>query len=97
MRGRGLGSAYQSGWLEPNGSKRIEQIFLAGEAARVSLSSLTKAPLDINVNGPDAKNVCRQSAGINGRREWMAIYSQRFSIEIRNPASKRVRYFLVTN
>lgn len=97
LRGRALGPAYQSGWLEPNSSKRIEQIFLAGEAAKIALSSPTKTPLDIDVSGPDAKNVCRQNAQINGRCEWMAIYTQRFSIEIRNPGSKRVRYFLVTN
>lgn len=97
VRGRALGPAYRSGWLEPGKTLSLEQLFLAGQTAQISLSSPQRGPLALMVSDRDEKAICRQDGPPPGRCQWMALFTQRYRISLSNPGTERRRYFLVTN
>lgn len=94
LRGRALGAAYRQGWLEAGGSVVIEQIFLAGQPARVALAVPGGGGVSLTVHGQDQRPVCTTSAG-QGACQWLPLYTQRFALRLSNGAGARTRYFLV--
>jgi hypothetical protein len=96
-RGRTLGPAYRSGWLGPGEEKALTQLFLAGESARISLSSPDRSAISLKVVDPAKQIICEKNLAVSGRCEWMAVYTQRYQIIVSNPSTARIRYFLVTN
>lgn len=97
VRGRALGPAYRSGWLDPGKTVSLEQLFLAGKTAQIILTSPDRAPLALLISDRDQKAICRQDGPPPGRCQWLAIYTQRYRISLGNPGTERRRYFLVTN
>jgi hypothetical protein len=95
-RGRALGPAYRSGWLEPGAIRTLDQLYLAGQTARISLSSSGRQAIALTISDPASKIICRQD-GPAGRCQWVAIFTQRYRIELSNPGKARLRYFLVSN
>jgi hypothetical protein len=95
-RGRALGPAYRSGWLEPGAVKSLDQLYLAGQTARIALSSPGKQAIALTISDPASKVICRHD-GPGGRCQWVALFTQRYRIELGNPGKARLRYFLVTN
>lgn len=97
VRGRVLGPAYRSGWLEPGKTQSMEQLFLAGTKAQIILTSPDRGPLALQIRDRDQNTICQQSGPPPGRCQWVAIFTQRYQIELSNPGTVRRRYFLVTN
>lgn len=97
FRGRALGPAYRSGWIEPGANKALDQLFLAGETAQISLSNSARAPMALTISDPQAKIICQQDGLPPGRCQWVSLFTQRYRIELHNRGQKRLRYFLVTN
>lgn len=96
-RGRALGPAYRSGWLEPGANKVLDQLFLAGQTARIALTSPDRQPIALTISDPASKVICRQDGPPPGRCQWVSVFTQRYRIELANRGQVRLRYFLVTN
>lgn len=94
MRGRTLGPAYRSGRLAPGQVTTMEQTFLGGKTARVAISSRGDQALGMRVFDGSSKNVCSQIAP-NASCRWLPIFTQRHRIELENPGSALVEYYLV--
>lgn len=97
FRGRALGPAYRSGWLEPGANKALDQLFLAGETARISLTNADRLPMALTIIDPNSKVICQENGPPPGRCQWVALFTQRYRIELSNRGQTRLRYFLVTN
>lgn len=96
-RGRVLGPAYRSGWIEPGQRKTLEQLFMAGKTAHIVLSSPARTPMALTISDPGGKTICQESGPPPGECKWLALFTQRYRIELSNPSAARQRYFLVTN
>lgn len=96
-RGRVLGPAYRSGWIEPGQRKTLEQLFMAGKTAHIVLSSPARTPMALTISDPGGKTICQESGPPPGECKWLALFTQRYRIELSNPSPARQRYFLVTN
>ena len=92
FRGRVLGPAWQRGWLDGGAEMKIEQQFLAGQAASIAVAGAPAAPLTLTVAEPGERPVCRDAARAC---RWMPLYTQRYAITLRNAGAARVRYYLV--
>lgn len=91
-RGRVLGPAFRRGVLDPGGTLNIEQLFLAGQAASVAVAAAPGRGVGLAVIGPDAAKPC--AAGERSCR-WTPIFTQRYTITVRNGSTARARYYLV--
>ena len=91
-RGRVLGPAYRRGWLEPGAELKVEQLFLGGQAANVAVAATPDQPLHLTVQGADAAARCGASAR---DCRWVPIFTERYTIRVRNGGSARARYYLV--
>jgi hypothetical protein len=96
-RGRALGPAYRSGWLEPGARLATEQMFLAGQTARIALNSPSRQPIALTITDPASNLICQRDGTPKGHCQWLSLFTQRYRIEISNPGAVRLRYFLVTN
>lgn len=94
MRGRALGPAYRRGALGPNRMIRTEQVFLAGEKARIALESPAGQGMVLRVLDDKDEPVC--DAAVSSRRcHWIPIFTQRYRIEVTNRDDSEQRYYLV--
>ena len=91
-RGRTLGPGFRSGVLPPGRALSLEQSFLAGEAARIALSTPDSRPIELRVTNGE-KTICVKTAERSSCR-WVPIFSARYSIALRNGSNRRVRYLL---
>jgi len=96
MRGRTLGPGYRRGTLEAGETMRLEQSFLSGERAMVSLSASQANRLALTVSHPDRRRVCAGSS-TPVDCSWLPLITQRFTIQITNRGPDRASYYLVTN
>ena len=92
FRGRVLGPAYRRGWLEPGAELAVEQLFLAGQAATVAVAAVPSQPLRLSVQGAQAASPC---VGSGRDCRWTPIFTERYTIRVRNAGSARARYYLV--
>ena len=96
MRGRTLGPGYRRGILEAGETVRLEQSFLSGERAMVSLSGSQASRLTLRVSQPDDRPVCAGSSPPVDC-SWLPLITQRFTIQVSNRGPDRASYYLVTN
>lgn len=94
MRGRTLGPGFSSGTLGPGQKTMIEQTFLSGQRASIDVSSVGQAQLTLAVKRRDNSTVCTEHARRN-QCNWVPMYTERHSIELRNPGKSKVRYYIV--
>lgn len=95
-RGRVLGSAYKQALLQPNGSMAIEQTYLAGQKAQVSVVPSRQAEVTVAVVDMDGKTVCRREAAARPAScSWMPLWTTRYRIELRNPTPRPAAAYLV--
>lgn len=94
FRGRLLGPAFRRGWLDAGQVIRVEQLFVSGQVATVSVASNPTAPLQLGISGPGEAVPCR-----NGGREcnWMPLFTQRYTITLSNRGGQRARFYLVVD
>jgi len=91
-RGRVLGPAFRRGWLDAGQMVQVEQLFLSGQAASVSVANLPDGPLRLGVSGPDGRANCQEAAR---NCNWMPSFTQRYTITIRNIGPRATRFYLV--
>lgn len=92
FRGRVLGPAYRRGWLEPGAELAVEQLFLGGQAATVAVAAAPSQPLRLSVQGGQASPSCSGNAR---DCRWTPIFTERYTIRVRNAGAAKARYYLV--
>jgi hypothetical protein len=92
MRGRVLGPAFRRGWLEAGATMKVDQLFLAGQNASVAVSGTPGQAVKLAVEGPDAPADC---TGRDRTCRWTPIFTQRYTITVRNNGQAATRYYLV--
>ena len=93
-RDRALGPAYRTINLPGGGKAVFEQVFLAGQRARVSVVSVSNSDFQLTVNDDDNHRVCSNTTTGN-RCEWVPSWTTRFSVNISNPGESSGIYYLV--
>ncbi len=93
-RDRALGPAYRTVTLPGGGKAVFEQVFLAGQRARVSVISVSSSDFQLTVNDDDNRPVCRNSA-VEDNCEWVPLWTTRFSVKITNSSNDSGVYYLV--
>ena len=97
-RGRALGPAYRSGVLRAGQSLVTEQIFLAGQTARVALVPQPSRSLALRIVTTDDIIVCdRDAAAPRAACDWLPTFTTRVRIHVVNRGSEPARFFLVSN
>ncbi|MEZ5710201.1 MAG: hypothetical protein R3E02_12525 [Blastomonas sp.] len=98
LRGRAIGPGYRQTGLAAGDSDRLEQIFLAGERAKLALSPMGNARLRLKVTDADGKTVCRLT--ISEKRAgcaWTPLFTTRHTITVENISANRAKFFLVVD
>lgn len=93
-RDRALGPAYRTVNLPGGGKAVFEQVFLAGQRARVSVVSVSNSDFKLTVNDDDNHRVCSNTSK-GDRCEWVPSWTTRFSVNIANPGESSGIYYLV--
>lgn len=98
MRGRALGAAYARGSLAAGARNAIRQVFLAGQAASVTVVPLSEQPIEVAI-GPESKaGICaRKATRPQANCRWVPGFTERYVIELANSGSQPVDYFLIVN
>lgn len=94
-RGRPLGPGYRSGTLTAGGHDSFNQLFLSGTGASIALSAPTGDKLALRVLDPQSKPICEDGSGRGGMCKWVPLFTQRYTIEVKNLGKGDARYFLV--
>ena len=98
FRGRILGPGYVAGAVAAGGRVATEQLFLGGQSAHVAISTAASAKLSLTIRNGNGDNVCAiPNYSPNTACHWVAIFSERYRIEVSNPSAQSAHYFLVTN
>ncbi|MFC4292073.1 hypothetical protein ACFOWX_06560 [Sphingorhabdus arenilitoris] len=92
-RGRALGPAYRRGTLAAGQKLTVNQTFLAGQNASVSLSSTNSDKVLLTISDKDQKRKCEAAR----KCRWMPLFTQRYEISLINRGGKSANYYLVVN
>lgn len=95
LRGRALGPGFRRGTLAPRESRALEQLFLAGKPAEISLQSNSTPGLRLTLRDAKARIVCNHDPASGRSCRFTPIFSQRYGIEIANGGQGDASYFLV--
>ena len=71
---------------------KVDQLFLAGQSASVAVAGAPGQGVKLAVEGPDAPPVC---TGSDRSCSWTPIFTQRYTITVRNGGRSATRYYLV--
>jgi hypothetical protein len=91
LRERALGPGYRRIVIEPKGSARFDQTFLAGRIARVAVAPVRKAAFRLHVSGDQGQSYCSGTRSC----EWVPAYTQRFQVRIDNRDASPTEFFIV--
>jgi hypothetical protein len=95
-RGRVLGSAYKEATLAAGGALAVEQIFLAGRKAKVSVVPGNGDALRFAVSDQEGKALCvRETSAKPASCSWLPAWTTRYRIEVRNPRPTRASVYLI--
>jgi len=94
LRGRALGRGYRSGTITPGSNMVIAQTFLSGQKASIAVSAVDGKALGLSVLDGEDKQVCREQSQ-RASCSWIPLFTQRHTIQVRNPGPREVRYYLV--
>lgn len=95
LRGRALGPGFRRGTLAPQESRALEQLFLAGKPAEISLQSSSPRGLRLTLRDAKTRIVCNHDPAAGRSCRFTPIFSQRYGIEIANGGQGDASYFLV--
>lgn len=93
-RNRALGPAYRTVNLPGGGKAVFDQVFLAGQRARVSVVPVNKSGFQLTVDDDDNRAVCTNAA-VGNRCEWIPSWTTRFRVNLVNPGVGAGVYYLV--
>ncbi|MBC7636134.1 MAG: hypothetical protein H7251_11080 [Acetobacteraceae bacterium] len=93
-RNRALGPAYRTVNLPGGGRAVFEQVFLAGQRARVSVVPVSNSDFQLTINDDDKRRVCRNTQ-TGSNCEWVPLWTTRFSVNIANPGESSGTYYLI--
>lgn len=93
FRGRALGPAYRRGTLAADGQLELTQTFLSGKKAVIAVSSPGGTAPALRVVSASGATVCDSAT----RCRWTPIFTERYTIVLRNTASKARVYYLVVD
>jgi hypothetical protein len=93
LRGRALGPAYRRMLIEPRGSLRLEQTFLAGQRAQIEIVAWDHASFQLEVRDDEGKAVCMISRV--AKCKWLPAWTTRYQVHLSNPGARAGTYFLV--
>lgn len=93
-RDRALGPAYRIIAVVPGGSARFDQVFLAGQRARVAVVAHGAAPARVAVTDDDGLQQCGPRDPV-GHCDWVPLWTTRFRIELQNPGIRAASYTVV--
>lgn len=93
-RDRPLGPGYRTIDLARGESARFDQIFLAGQRARVAVVPLGRARYTMKIVDDAQQNVCAASSA-RAPCDWVPSFTTRFSIEVRNAGAARANFVVV--
>lgn len=91
-RGRVLGPAFRHGRLAPGGEVQVQQAFAGGEPATIAVASVPREPARATLSVTDATAKC---SGAMRQCRWLPLFTQRYTITVRNPTPAPVRFYLV--
>ena len=94
-RGRTLGPAYRRVTLKPGGAVNLDQIFYAGKRAEMVARTNGGQPVVLAIADPRAGSVCEARLAPEGRCKWLPIFTERFSIALKNQSTKPANVYLV--
>lgn len=91
FRGRALGPAYRRGTLAADGELELTQTFLSGKKAVIAVSSPGGTAPALRVVSASGATVCDSAT----RCRWTPIFTERYTIVLRNTGSRARVYYLV--
>ena len=97
VRGRALGPGYVRGTLAPGAARRMDQLFLSGQAATVAANSRPQKDLRLKIFDGAGKLVCDRSPAHTRDCRFTPVFTQRYRIEIVNGGAATVHYYLVVD
>lgn len=97
-RGRALGPGYRIGYIDRGGIFAMQQTFLAGEKARISVVPREGAQLKVTVTKDDGTKLCDKAVGApQASCDWMPVFTGRFQISVQNAGSAKAAFYLVVD
>lgn len=97
-RGRVLGSAFSQGEIEGGSSYATQQMFLAGEPARISVVPRHGAILKLMVVDNGGKTLCdTQVDQPKATCDWLPVFTGRYRIVVQNSGDNKAGFYLVVN
>ncbi|RIA44686.1 hypothetical protein DFR49_2945 [Hephaestia caeni] len=97
LRGRALGPGYARGTLAPGAARRMDQLFLSGQAATVAANSRPQKNLRLKIFDRAGKLVCDRSPAHTRDCRFTPVFTQRYRIEIVNGGAATAHYYLVVD
>ena len=97
VRGRALGPGYVRGTLAPGAARRMDQLFLSGQAATVAADSRPQKHLRLKIFDGAGKLVCDRSPAHVRDCRFTPVFTQRYRIEIANGGAATAHYYLVVD
>lgn len=97
-RGRALGPAYRRAVVAPGESLVIQQIFLAGQRARIAAQvagTPASGQVDLAISNPRAEPVCTRQLAPRASCNWLPIFTERFAIALHNTGNREASVYLV--
>ncbi len=95
LRGRALGPGFRRDTLAPGESRVLEQVFLAGKPAEISLGGSRNSSLRLTLRDAKTRAVCEHDPASGRSCRFTPLFSQRYGIEIANGGQSDETYFLV--
>ena len=76
-------------------SLRIEQIFYAGQRAEIAAQASDSDTVALAISNPRAEAVCAKDLAPRANCNWLPIFTERFSIELKNHGSAPASVYIV--
>ena len=92
-RDRTLGPAYKVLSLAPGKTAQFEQIFMAGQRARITVVPRQGTRFQLSVIDDDGKRQC--NVADRAACDWTPIWTSRYRIELSNPGHIPALYYVV--
>lgn len=95
LRGRLLGPGFHKGSLNPGQSQSLQQVFLAGEPATISLAGRSGQTMRLQLRDAKSRVICEYEPAAGRTCRFTPVFTQRYSIDVANGGRSETTYFLV--
>ena len=97
LRGRALGPGYVRGTLAAGAARRMDQLFLSGQAATIAASSTPRQAMRLRIFDAAGALVCDRAPAHARDCRFTPVFTQRYRIELSNGGTKSARFYLVVD